>query len=140
MCLSKNCGRFYSVLYSNTLIHCLKASSSVVVIIVISFVCFFPLCSNSPGPREIPGCTGPCQVTFCSACYFSEVSRPLPGVCRICGSGAVSTVGCLKRWAKCIHKADIKENGKVSFVHVHINTHTHTHTHTHTTASSVNSD
>ena len=66
----------------------------------------------SPGPREIPGCTGQCQLTFCHACYFSKEVRDLPGQCRACGS-PVSSLKCLQRWAICIHWADIKENGKV---------------------------
>ncbi|XP_064384618.1 kielin/chordin-like protein [Halichondria panicea] len=61
-----------------------------------------------PGPREIPGCTGTCQFTFCSACYFSEEPRPLPGYCPLCG-GPISSVRCYKRWAYCIGRADARE-------------------------------
>ncbi|KAL5467426.1 hypothetical protein EMCRGX_G031647 [Ephydatia muelleri] len=68
---------------------------------------------NIPGPREIPGCTGQCQLTYCNACYYSKTARDLPGNCRDCGS-PISSLHCLKRWAKCIHVADVKENGKPS--------------------------
>ena len=66
-----------------------------------------------PGPREIPGCTGTCQFTFCSACYFSEEPRPLPGYCPLCG-GPISSVRCYKRWAYCIGRADAREYEDVS--------------------------
>ena len=65
--------------------------------------------------REIPGCTGQCQVTFCTACYFSEETRPLPTGCSDCGS-PISSEGCLESWAKCIHWADRLEHGRVSNV------------------------
>ena len=70
---------------------------------------------SSPGPREIPGCTGRCQVTYCPACYFSKQPRPLPGRCSLCGA-PVSSLRCLKRWANCINSADKSRNGLVSYV------------------------
>lgn len=67
----------------------------------------------SPGPREIPGCTGSCQLTHCPACYFSVNRRPLPGSCRTCGT-PVSTQHCLRKWAYCVGRANVRKYGRVS--------------------------
>ncbi len=99
----------------------------VVVCVCVCFICFlllyffhdvlyvFFLSSNSPGPREIPGCTGSCQLTYCRACYFSPHPLPLPGNCKQCDlANYRSNTPCFRQWSKCIQKAHFKENGWVS--------------------------
>jgi len=69
------------------------------------------LCT-APGPREIPGCTGSCQLTYCHACYNSETSVDIPGSCEQCEDYTAES-SCFKAWAKCVRRAQITEHGKV---------------------------
>lgn len=63
------------------------------------------LCSV-PGPREIPGCTGQCQLSYCNACYFSEEPLPLPGNCSAdCAEGLTTDNKCFRSWASCVRRA-----------------------------------
>ena len=79
--------------------------------VILNLMCII-LITCSPGPREIPGCTGSCQVTYCPACYFSKKPRPLPGSCRTCGA-PVSGRHCLKKWAYCVGRANARKYGRV---------------------------
>ena len=76
-----------------------------------------------PGPREIPGCTGQCPLTYCGACYFAKQVRSLPKGCGDCGS-PISSLECLEVWADCIHNADVIQYGEVSkymdFMLIHV--------------------
>ena len=68
------------------------------------------LCNNytqcSPGPREIPGCTGGCQLTYCKACIFSRDEVIVPddaSQCPVCSDVADYTRPsvCYWRWSRC---------------------------------------
>ena len=60
----------------------------------------------SPGPREIPGCTGSCQLTYCHACYLSEDPVPRPETCPKCKDlrNYLMDSECFCRWADCIEE------------------------------------
>lgn len=83
-----------------------------------SFVC---ATLYRPGPHEIPGCTGRCQVTHCSACYFSRTPHTYttPPKCPSCGA-PVRDFPCLQRWASCVYKFNIGKYGQVSLYIVYI--------------------
>ena len=61
--------------------------------------------AHSPGPREIPGCTGGCQLTYCKACIFNrdEVSVPDVSDCPECSDIADYSrpSSCYLKWSRC---------------------------------------
>ena len=85
---------------------------------MFTFITLYWLC-YSPGPREFPGCTGTCQLTYCRACYFAPEPLPRPGSCTQCDRmDYQSDTRCFRRWSKCIRKAHRKENRWVKFIYV----------------------
>lgn len=71
--------------------------------------------THSPAPREMTGCSGQCQLTHCSACYYDNKVHTLsPDIsCDSCGS-PISSPMCLRRWANCVGMKDQEHYGKVS--------------------------
>lgn len=69
----------------------------------------FVLTLYSPGPREIPGCTGSCQRTYCHTCYYSEDAHPRPSHCdrKRCTNlmHYQTNSRCFRRWANCVRRA-----------------------------------
>ena len=102
---------------------CLSVRPSVCPHVICSFVM---LSSNSlslysffhfysPGPREIPGCRGRCQFSYCKACYVGdEPIFPPPGNCTLCNlSDYTSNTKCYRKWARCTRRAHRRRFGKV---------------------------
>lgn len=106
-CIGLSLGFFMRLWSKDSYSHNIKVSLQ---LFIVSINCTI---SSSPGPREIPGCTGRCQVTYCHACYFSKQPRQLPGKCSLCGA-PVTNLKCLKQWTFCIHLADKLRHGWVS--------------------------
>lgn len=83
--------------------------------------CIPPSIHNSPGPREIPGCTGPCQLTYCSMCIFTSdpvVTPPGLDQCPVCYdlSQYLTDSTCFWRWARCAGRKYMQANVGVHIV------------------------
>ena len=76
------------------------------------------------GPREIPGCTGPCQLTYCRTCYFDDQLHSPPANCSSeeCGvdnlQDYLSDSTCFRRWGICVRRNQVFRP-KVSCSHEH---------------------
>ena len=93
------------------------------------FSCF--ICTQRPDnntTKKTFNCFGACDETICSACYFSTEILPLPSleegcpnICESDPSGETHSAICLRRWGKCLRRANLDMYGKVNKAckHVH---------------------